>query len=668
MILKAKKACKYISILVSGVIVSVFAASTVFAATLNFDNMKPKDAQNIIAYYLKNSQYLKQETITSSFFRSLGGFIMGLLAKLANAANKLYTLSFEWLDFSTKSGGAKNLISGVSALILAIFTLSLIILGILIVFGDRKNLTPVRNLFIAICVFAGGATAITTLNSFVITSKNAILQDTNLSPGTTAVFSSIYDVAEYMNSNGLESMSKTSPPKSMSTLYKGLNSESVESFRVNDINNVMFKDNASSDKDADILGHRVTTVPDPSIIDDSDAAESSLSSGARATGGRVNKEKSELVKKYSDGKGHYVGVIDAESDDFIKLMHNATGNGAYYAYYIDWLPMLLELFATTLVLFILAYKTFRLIIEIFVGEILVAIQAPQIHNGKKIRDLLTGIRDTYLTLIFSVLCLKIYFIILSYIKSAPVFAGSGNSLVRSIFIIFAAMTVIDGPNIIEKVTGQDAGLKSGWGLVAGSMMAGRTISHTAKGANRTAGGILGALSGSEKPKTGLGKLAGAVPGAAGKMRASGKESAENYKGVREYNKDGHRGKMGQDPDIDKKKNNNTPSAQHGPRNDPGISNQNNGSIKDGIDNASAQGFNEGRNNAIDEGFRDQNNRVQTGNSANVQPGTGRTSQAMESEKASDAHERNSTMESLDASKEAQSTNYQERKNKNKQKG
>ena len=122
----------------------------------------------------------------------------------------------------------------------------------------------------------------------------------------------------------------------------------------------------------------------------------------------------------------------------------------------------------------LAYKNTRVIYEILVSRILVSLYAANLSSERKVVKILESIRDSYFALCFTVISLKSYFLFVEYLNSKTEI----NGLARGIIILFIAWCVIDGANIIEKLTGVDAGLSS---------MTGKLIAayHMIRGAGQT---------------------------------------------------------------------------------------------------------------------------------------------------------------------------------------
>ncbi|MDG0913417.1 hypothetical protein P6U20_29570, partial [Bacillus paranthracis] len=101
------------------------------------------------------------------------------------------------------------------------------------------------------------------------------------------------------------------------------------------------------------------------------------------------------------------------------------------------------------------------------------------------------------------LLLKIYSLYIGWLATKDFgFMGWGNALL----LLAGSWAVIDGPNIVERILGIDAGLQSGWKtMMAGAMaakagfeIAKATGKMVKKGATGTAG-MINKLRGKEEP-------------------------------------------------------------------------------------------------------------------------------------------------------------------------
>ncbi|MBT2583132.1 pLS20_p028 family conjugation system transmembrane protein [Planococcus sp. ISL-109] len=146
-------------------------------------------------------------------------------------------------------------------------------------------------------------------------------------------------------------------------------------------------------------------------------------------------------------------------------------NEFYYRYDINWLTLLTTLAVMAFTLFSIAYKLARLSFELTFNYILALLVAPaDIHDGQKTKKIMQSILNTFLVIILIFLSMKIYMIGTAYV------AAELEGLAYLIALIAFSVAVIDGPNIVERLFGIDAGLKNGWGVLAGAYAGGKLIS------------------------------------------------------------------------------------------------------------------------------------------------------------------------------------------------
>lgn len=146
-------------------------------------------------------------------------------------------------------------------------------------------------------------------------------------------------------------------------------------------------------------------------------------------------------------------------------------NETYYRYDINWLTLLTTLAVMAFTLFSIAYKLARLSFELTFNYILALLVAPaDIHDGQKTKKIMQSILNTFLVIILIFLSMKIYMIGTAYV------AAQLDGLAYLIALIAFSVAVIDGPNIVERLFGIDAGLKNGWGVLAGAYAGGKLIS------------------------------------------------------------------------------------------------------------------------------------------------------------------------------------------------
>lgn len=189
--------------------------------------------------------------------------------------------------------------------------------------------------------------------------------------------------------------------------------------------------------------------------------------------------------------------------------------GSYpYRYSVDWIPMLIELIAVTLVYFFLCFKTASLIWELAVNHILLYLfAAGDLTSGRKVKEILKSIFSIIATIIFAYIDLQVFLISCNYINSFVNASADSSTLTltstEAAFVkIFFAYACIDGPAILEKVFGIDAGLRRPAAALAGAAALGmkalktgaKAVGKTAKGLTKGAVGIGGYMAGKNEAK------------------------------------------------------------------------------------------------------------------------------------------------------------------------
>lgn len=151
-------------------------------------------------------------------------------------------------------------------------------------------------------------------------------------------------------------------------------------------------------------------------------------------------------------------------------------NEYYFRYSINWFTTLVTLTVIAFTLFSIALKLARLCFELTFNYILALIIAPaDIHDGQKTKKILQAILNTFLVIILIFLSMKVYMIGTSYLESTL------STFPYLIALIAFSLAVVDGPSIVERLFGIDAGLKSGWGVLAGAYAVSRGVEGASKG-------------------------------------------------------------------------------------------------------------------------------------------------------------------------------------------
>lgn len=182
--------------------------------------------------------------------------------------------------------------------------------------------------------------------------------------------------------------------------------------------------------------------------------------------------ESEDISKY------YLVLGEGDSEKIAKFDQSGLewNNEYYYRYDVDWITLIVTLAVMGFTLFSVAYKLARLSFELTFNYVLAILIAPaDIHDGQKTKKVIQSILNTFLVMILIFLSIKVYMMGTAYI------ANELDGLAYLITLIAFSVAVIDGPNIVERLFGIDAGLKSGWGVLAGAYAGGKMVTGLGKG-------------------------------------------------------------------------------------------------------------------------------------------------------------------------------------------
>lgn len=163
----------------------------------------------------------------------------------------------------------------------------------------------------------------------------------------------------------------------------------------------------------------------------------------------------------------------------------------YYRYYVDYLSIYLCLLATIIAYFFTAWKVGKIIFELAFHQLLaVFMAASDLTTGQRIKTVFKSLGSIYVVLMLLPILLKLFVLGQAYVGSHVT-----NGFVKGFILVALAFAVIDGPNIIERVLGVDAGIRSGFQTLATAFMLTRGAASAAKGVGKTIGAVGGAAAG-----------------------------------------------------------------------------------------------------------------------------------------------------------------------------
>lgn len=365
----------------------------------------------IVEFLQEHSDLFTTNNIIVTVFRTVGWMLVKGVTSLIDICKELYDTTFGLVDI-TRWSGVEEFLDEFEPLIMAFLILSITILGYMYMFGKNKK----HNLFASILIFAVVATSSSYLfqqfNLWSVTFKNAVVGESGDTDGAALVRSYLFDLIYIDKQIGLEHLSDQDAPQ-----YAELKEQDLDYVDISEV--VDYNTDGLTENAREILKKRL------------------------------------LFKSAGEN-----GLLDVKGG----VAWTDFGNTFYYRYTFYYGTYFLSALALLLIYICLAYKNVRIIYEILVSRILVTLKASDLSGNKKTVVILECIRDGYYALCFTAITLRSYFLFGDYLAGQTEIGGMS----RAIILLFIAFCVVDGANVMQKITGVDAGLSS----MAGKMIAG----------------------------------------------------------------------------------------------------------------------------------------------------------------------------------------------------
>lgn len=384
--------------------------------------------------------FFRQNSIIQNIANWLVWMIIKGLRWFAENSQNLYKYTLGLIDF-TQYGKLTRWIRSFEMLFKAILTLSIAYFGITLIINHKKKPEVLTSIVLA-------ALCISALSSLMITANNSVVAfceaQTSDSFSDSIINQNMYDLMYIDMNYGLATFS--TDPESLAKYHCEDSEFDIDSIDINEV--VNYKSKRLSD-DGKYL----------------------------------------LSKKYT----YFNGYTDYEEIDVYNGFGWNSGDDAdlfnefYYRYKVNGFPIIVSLIATILVFLCISYKTCRLIVELGIKKLLAILYSADITGTQKTLKILGNIKDSYIILALTAVLLKIFHFFQLYLQSK--FAN--NVFVYCMLLIFAAFTIIDGPNLIQSLTGEDAGLQSGYGHIMAMWSGARGMKDKAVGhaANAVRAGV-----------------------------------------------------------------------------------------------------------------------------------------------------------------------------------
>lgn len=374
--------------------------------------------EQIIQFLQENIDYMVNNDLVLWLFRTIGWYLVKGLSYLIGLGKDLYDMTFRLVDITAWTG-VDQWINEFRPLIVTLVVVSLVVLGMMLMFGKNKN----HNVLTSILIFAVVATSSTflfsTFNNWTIVFKDAVISGEGVADGTALINSNLYDLVYIDEQIGLANMNEGNRPQ-----YTSLSEQEVDYIRI-------------------------TETMDWDDVENSDTKD--------------------ILKKRLAYRNNSVNQLVDVSNG---VAWTTIGNDLYFRYKFQWFTYFLDALSVLLIYFCLAYKNVRIIYELLVGRVIGTLKASDLSGEKKMVRILSSIRDEYYALCFTAITLRTYFVFTDFVKIQT----GDHGILRGLITLFVTFCVIDGSNIMQQITGVDAGLSS----MTGKILAGSHILQWAK--------------------------------------------------------------------------------------------------------------------------------------------------------------------------------------------
>ncbi|MBU3093547.1 hypothetical protein KPL35_15925 [Clostridium sp. CF011] len=387
------------------------------------------------------SEMLKLDTILGRTMRELLWGIVKVLGYFVDAISAVTDKLFV-LDKFYNDPKVIDFINSVKPLIVVLFAISLLGIGYQLMFSQTKQFRKIgTNILVAIAVILVLPMGMNKMNELTNLGVNAVKgSPSNLT--NEIIKSNVTDILLYDKLNFDDNVIKQ---------LKSGNNINIENIRYIDQTSIIEPDfiNTAGIKNKEVFGKRLTTDVDGKL-DTTDLNQGWLT----------------FWKEY------------------------------YYRFDINFLNIIVSLGVLGATLAFTCFKLAKMIFELGYNKFLAILIAPiDINNGQKTKQILQNITSTFIVTFLIAVLLKFYVLFVAVCTKVTGMEGV-------VLLVAGSFAVIDGPNLVEKLFGIDAGLRSGFKTMAGAYMLGKTAMGGAKSIGKTSKSIAG----------GVGKMTGAVLG------------------------------------------------------------------------------------------------------------------------------------------------------------
>ncbi|MGG4382638.1 pLS20_p028 family conjugation system transmembrane protein [Priestia megaterium] len=373
------------------------------------------------------ADYLDKGNIATYLLRKIGWGIVQVLSFLVDSLEGI-TDSVLGIKLFFNSPAIQDFIKDIQPFLYILWAFSFLYIGYMLIIHKKVNREQIMiNIFISMAVLLLLNTSMLKADKFTDKAIDAVDLSGDSTVSEKIIKQNITDVAQFdihkWKSPKLKEPNKV-PQKNIMMI--DITEKIDKGFKVN-------KKDEISDEGKDILTHKAAITP--------------------------------------DGKEGLVELENGWFDFFPEL---------YYRWHWNFWTIAISLFVTGMTMLFTSIKLAKLCYELGFNAILAQLVAPaDVGDGQKLKVVLQNILNTFLVIIMIFISMKVYLIGMTYI------AEHTEGVTTLILQIAFSIAVVDGPVMCERLFGIDAGLKSGWGAVAGGLAMMKGMESTMNGAKGT---------------------------------------------------------------------------------------------------------------------------------------------------------------------------------------
>lgn len=173
------------------------------------------------------------------------------------------------------------------------------------------------------------------------------------------------------------------------------------------------------------------------------------------------------------------------NESLIKLDKGFFGmfNEGYYRYNANFMIIIISLSITGVTLLCIALKVAGIIFELGFKKIFATLLAmADISDGRKLKAIVMDIVSSFTILMVTSVILKLYVIFVAFLGNK----FESYSIINLVILAGVSWKVIDAPDIVERILGIDAGVKSNWASVIAGYEGAKGIGRALMGTGRLA--------------------------------------------------------------------------------------------------------------------------------------------------------------------------------------